>query len=109
MEKQAQKLERECLHFGIPLPKKPAIVISWPSVAVNFISDNYIYRVLYIGIVGATIIHATAVKQSLTNDRIRKFFLELLQSEIEIQDKFIVYGKIKGYINEPPQFNFKSL
>jgi hypothetical protein len=104
LEEQAEKLEKECLRFGIPLPKKTANVVSLSSDMDNVITDDYMYRVLYIGIIGATIMHAAAVKQSLTNDRIRKLFIELLHAEIEIQDKFIVYGKMKGYLNEPPQY-----
>ena len=104
LEEQAEKLEKECLHFGIPLPKKTANIVSLSSDMDNVITDDYMYRVLYIGIIGATMMHAAAVKQSLTNDRIRKLFIELLHAEIEIQDKFIVYGKMKGYLNEPPQY-----
>lgn len=105
LKKQEERLEKECLHFGIPLPKKPANIISWPEEASDFIKDDYLYRLLFIGIVGATLIHATAVKQALTNDRIRKLFIDLLLSEIDIQNRFITYGKIKGYINEAPNFN----
>lgn len=104
LKKQADRLEKECLHFGIPLPKKPAKVISWPQEASYFIKDDYIYRLIYTGIVGATLIHVSAVKQSLTNDRIRKFFIDLLLTEINIQNRFIRYGKLKGYINEAPHY-----
>lgn len=104
LEKQAAILEKELLHFGIPMPKKPAKVVVWPSEASNFISDDYIYRLIYIGIIGAALMHITAVKQSLTNDRIRKLLLDLLTEEIKTHDKFIIYGKMKGYLNEPPQY-----
>jgi len=96
------------LHFGIPLPKQPARVISWPQDSTNLINDDYTYRLIYIGIVGATFMHSAAVKQSLTNDRIRELFIDLLIAEIEIQDRFIKYGKMKGYLNEPPQFATKK-
>ena len=48
------------------------------------------------------------VKQCLTNDKIRKLFLDLLMSEISILNNFTKYGKLKGYINEPPQFNINK-
>lgn len=105
LKSQAEKLEKECLHFGIPMPKRPANITSWPQEIKRYIADDYIYRVLYSGIVGAAIMHVNAVKQSTTNKRIRKLFIELLLDEIYIQDKFIKYGKTKGYLNEPPQYN----
>lgn len=108
LRKQAEKLEKECLHFGIPLPKKPAEVVSWPKEASYFVNDDYMYRNLYIGIIGATLVHVAAVKQGLTNDRIRKFFINLLISEIEIQDKMIKYGKLKGYLNSVPKYSLKQ-
>jgi hypothetical protein len=104
LQKQTNMLEKECLHFGIPLPKRPASIIEWPASFSHIIHDDYIYRVIYIGIIGATLIHAVAVKQSVTNDRVRKIFIDLLESEINIQDDFIKYGKLKGYINEPPKY-----
>lgn len=48
--------------------------------------------------------HAQALKQCVTNDRIRKIFRQLVLEEINIGNRLIVYGKIKGWLNEPPQY-----
>ncbi len=40
-------------------PKKTAN--AWPSEASAFISNNYTLRTIYIGLIGATLIHAGAV------------------------------------------------
>ncbi|HHX74447.1 MAG TPA: DUF3231 family protein [Firmicutes bacterium] len=106
LKKQVLKLEEECLKFGSPLPKRPPNVIAIPADVKRFLQDDHIYRTILTGITGATSIHVAAVKQCLTNDRIRKFFIELLQSEITIHNELIKYGKTKGYLNEPPQYNF---
>ncbi len=104
LQKETAKLEEECLKFGIPLPKKPSSVVSMPTDMQHYFQDDFIFRTIWIGITGATTIHETAIKQSVTNDRIRNFFIELLLSEIEILSRFIRYGKLKGYLNEPPQY-----
>src|SRR5690554_3342297 len=108
LKKQSGELENILNKYGIPLPKKPAKIVAWPSHATDFIKDDYIFRVIYNGLIGATSYHNIAVKQCLTNDNIRKLFLDLLISEISILDNFTKYGKLKGYINEPPQFNINK-
>lgn len=108
LKKQQARLEKECLYFGIPLPKKPAKIIAWPPDTKHFINDDFIYRNLYFGIMGATLMHIEAVKQSLTSDHMRKFFIELLLSEISIQDNLIKYGKIKGFLNNVPKYSLKQ-
>lgn len=108
LKNHVEKLENECLKFGIPLPKKPAEIIAVPTPTPSFINDDYIYRTIYIGIIGATLIHAAAVKQSLTNDRIRKYFIHLLFEEIDVQNNLIKYGKLKGYLNEAPHYNLEQ-
>lgn len=90
------------------LAKKPAEIISCASGHPNnCVTDDYIYRTIVVGVIGASNIHVAAVKQSLTNDRMRKFFIQLLRSEIDIFDNFITYGKLKGYLHEPPQYSSK--
>ena len=48
--------------------------------------------------------HAQALKQSVTNDRIRKIFRQLLLEEIDIMDRLIILGKLKGWLHVPPQY-----
>jgi spore coat protein CotF len=100
---QAEVLERECLHFGIPLPKRPPKVVATqaPNEAVP---DDYMYRQISMGITGAVLMHAMALKQCLTNDRVRSLFKELLLSEIDLQNMLIKYGKLKGWLNYPPNY-----
>lgn len=104
LKEEASRLEKECLKFGIPLPKHPERVVALPSDMKFEFRDDAIFRVILMGIIGATNIHVSAVKQSVTNDRVRKLFINLLLSEIEVFNHFILYGKLKGYLNEPPKF-----
>ena len=102
LKKQAAMLEKECLYFGIALPKHPSNVPS--HIPSQYFSDDFIYRTVAAGITGATLLHAAALKQCLTNSRVRGIFKDLLQSEVEIQDKIIAYGKLKGYITPSPVY-----
>ena len=82
----------------------------WDRVAPKYlemknIEDDYLFRMLIMGIQGAGIVHAEAVKQCTTNDRIRKYFIELLMSEIDTSTRIIKLGKIKGWLNEPPHYS----
>jgi hypothetical protein len=104
LNKQISLLEKECLRFGIPLPTKPPNVVSFPPDLKIQFTDEFIYRVILGGILGATRFHATALQQTSTNDRIRKLFVELLLSELNLFDKFILYGKIKGYLHPVPLY-----
>lgn len=103
LKEQATLLEKECLYFGLPLPKGPTnVVISVENT--EFMDDDHIYRLIFSGMQGATVFHAQAVKQSVTNDRVRKIFKQLLIEEIDIVDKFIILGKMKGWLHVPPQY-----
>lgn len=104
LKEEASILEKECLKFGIPLPKHPERVVALPAGMKFEVRDDYIFRVILMGMIGATNIHVSAVKQSVTNDRVRKLFIKLLLSEIDIFNNFILYGKLKGYLNEPPKY-----
>ncbi|MCR3923221.1 MAG: DUF3231 family protein [Firmicutes bacterium] len=104
LNKQTTRLEKECLRFGIPLPTKPPKVVSFPEDLKIQFTDEFIYRNILGGILGATRFHATALQQTSTNDRIRKLFVDLLLSELNLFDKYIRYGKTKGYLHPVPLY-----
>jgi len=104
LKKQAEMLEQELLYFGIPLPKQPTEVIQ-TAKNTGIFNDDYMYRLLFIGVVGAMWIHSIAIKQCVTNDRLRRIFTDLLINEVRALDKIILYGKTKGWLNVVPQYN----
>jgi len=100
---QTQMLEKECYYFGVPLPMGPAK--TWVSIEnTEFLDDDQIYRSILTGMQGASIMHAQALKQSVTNDRVRNIFRQLLLEEIDITDRLIIMGKLKGWLHVPPQY-----
>ncbi|MDD4752371.1 MAG: DUF3231 family protein [Desulfitobacteriaceae bacterium] len=103
LKKQASMLEKELENFGIPLPEHPPNVISPPD-NTEILKDAFMYKDIMIGIHGATIMHVASLKQSTTNDRVRKIFQDLLLAEINMLDKMIKFGKVKGWLHPVPQY-----
>lgn len=90
-------------YFGIPMPNKPS-GITTSDYNTELLEDDYMFRIILIGIQGASMMHAQAVKQCTYNDRIRNTFKKLLLEEISLQDRFIKFGKTKGWLNPVPTY-----
>ncbi|WP_028307684.1 DUF3231 family protein [Desulfitibacter alkalitolerans] len=102
---QVKKLEQELIKFGVPLPQRPPAVIA--STGTTNMEDSYMFRILFTGMIGAAWMHALALKQCFTNDRLRDIFKDLLVQEINIIDKMILFGKTKGWLGIVPQYSPK--
>lgn len=103
LKEQIAMLEKELLYFGLLMPKPHAKV--WVAVEnTEFLDEDYIYRHLLIGMQGASIMHAQAYKQCVTNDRIRKIFKQLLLEEVNIINKLIQFGKLKVWLHVAPRY-----
>ncbi len=103
MTKQADVLEKELEHYGIPAPKRPPNVYKGGKDKSVY-KDEFIYKSLFIGIQWAGMLHAKAFKNCTTNDRIRNIFKGLLYDEIDLVKAMIKYGKVKGWLEQPPQY-----
>lgn len=102
LTKEARSLERELQHFGVVIPIKPPV--TKPPSPPHGVDDDSMFRVIFSGISGALTVHAKAVKQSTTNDRIRDLFKQLLLSELAALDTTIRFGKVKGWLHPTPTF-----
>jgi hypothetical protein len=103
LTEQVEKLEKELLHFGIPLPTRPPSVMPG-TINTVIAGDDNIFRSILTGMQGALTVHAQALKQCTVNDRIRVLFRDLLFGEIELFDKMVKFGKAKGWLNPPPRY-----
>lgn len=101
LRRSIARLEREIVHFGLPLPKKPAKITLTPADTEPF-KDDHMYRTIFNGIQGVAILHAQALKESVFNDRVRAVFMGLLDSEIDFVNNYIKFGKLKGWLNPMP-------
>lgn len=98
---QIEQLEDECKKFGISLPKRPSNVIVTPE-STELINDDTMYRGILKGLQGASLLHVSALKQCVVNDRIRDIFKNMFKKELEYYNSFIKYGKLKGWLHPVP-------
>lgn len=102
LEKDVKILEKEMLVYGIPLPVRPPKQVQTTS-NLEEISDRYIFRRILRGIQAFLPTHTMAFIHS-TSPKIRELFMSFLIEEMKLYDKFIEYGKLKGYEIKPPLY-----
>lgn len=102
LKKQSSELEKMMQKYAVPLPEKPPGAES-TAQPIDAISDRYVYRQIFRGIQSFLPIHMVAFQESST-PAVQKKFKSLLIEEINIYDKFISYGILKGWVFKPPSF-----
>ena len=95
-------LEKEMMAYGIPLPIRPPKQTQ-STVNLEQISDRHIFRRILRGIQSFLPTHTMAFVHS-TSPQIRELFMTFLIKELKLYDKFIEYGKLKGYEVQPPTY-----
>ncbi len=99
---QVADLEKMLGAYGIPLPyRPPAEVVS--ATQYEAIDDKYIYRRVLRGIQSFVSIHIDAFLSS-TSPNIRDKFKKYIIEEMDLYDKLIEYGKLKGFTMIPPPY-----
>lgn len=102
LQSQADEVEDILSKYGIPLPQKPPAA-STSALNVEVISDRYIFRRIFSGIQSFIPIHAAALIHS-TSPKNREVFRRFIDAELDIYDKFLLYGQLKGWVVEPPAY-----
>ncbi len=103
MKKQIVTLENELNRYGLSTPTKPPAVVKTNQDKTIY-QDKSIYKSLFIGIQWAGVLHANAFKNCVTNDRIRGIFKKLLYDEIKLVKQMSRYGRLKGWLEMPPEY-----
>jgi spore coat protein CotF len=88
------------LKYGIPLPVRPPKQTQ-TTFNLEVITDRYSYRRILRGIQAFLSTHIQAFIHS-TNPNLREIFMTFMVEEMKLYDKFLEYGKIKGYEIRPP-------
>jgi len=94
-------MEQEALKYEVPLPERPPATLQVSIDPENF-EDKFMYQIIYKGIDDSTDMHIRSVIDILRNDSLRKMFLDVYSSELDIQDKYLKLGKAKGWARVPP-------
>lgn len=103
LEKQVNMLENEVNKFGIALPPQPPKSVS-TTEGKDMYEDRKMFRDVFTGMQYMIELHATALRQSTTNDRLRKIYIKLLDDELSSIDTWVKYGKTKGWLRPVPMY-----
>ncbi len=103
LEKQINVLEKEMDHFGLPLPQRPPKSAKTVQNA-EVLEDELMFRQIFTGMQYMMNLHAVALKQCTTNDRLRDVYNKFLWEELDALNKYIKYGKMKGWLRPAPMY-----
>lgn len=102
LETGVKDMEKLMNEYGIPFPIRPPAG-SNTSVDMEHFTDRYIYNNIFEGIQSFFPILGSGFMNS-TSPKVRKAFKNHLLLTIELQEIIVEYGKIKGFLNEPPTY-----
>jgi len=103
LRKEVNILEEQMNILEVPLPERPPYA-SNATIDPETIEDIFMYRVILTGIQNAMDLHLRAVVETTRNDSIRKMFTQFLSTEVEVFDKYLRYGKVKGWLHPAPLY-----
>ncbi len=103
LSKQIKLIESEALNFEVQLPERPPSSLTTPIDPEN-LEDKFMYQIIFKGIDDSIDLHIRAVIATIRNDPLRKIFYDLFNEEFNIHDKFIKYGKMKGWALVSPVY-----
>lgn len=99
--KQVSKLEQLALKLNVPLPNRPTQPVASP-IDPETIKDKFMYRNILSWELTSLDYHVRAIIETIRNDSLRKLWSDLLSSELEYYDKYLKYGKMKGWTRVVP-------
>ncbi|HWQ42427.1 MAG TPA: DUF3231 family protein [Desulfosporosinus sp.] len=99
--KQVNHLEQLALKLNVPLPNRPTLPIMSP-IDPETITDKFMYRNILSWELTSLDTHVRAIIETIRNDSLRKLWSEILNAELEYYDKYLKYGKMKGWTKVVP-------
>jgi hypothetical protein len=102
--KQIKKLEQLALKLNVPLPNRPAQAVSSP-IDREIITDKFMYRIILSWQLNSLDAHVRANIETIRNDTLRALWSGLLNAELEYYDKYLKYGKMKGWTRVVPMYS----
>lgn len=102
IEKGIREMESLIDNYGIPFPTRPPAG-SNISEKLEFINDRLIYTSLFEAIQAFFPILSSAFMNS-TSPRVSKAFKNHILVTMEIHEHILEYGKLKGYLHQPPVY-----
>lgn len=100
-DKYIQKYETIVKNYQLKSPDRPPYDYK-TSLKVNQITDVYVFKRIYNDIVAQMYSLTTGYRTSTTNDNVRTVIQEDLEAHIQSFETIYKYGKLKGWMDEPP-------
>jgi hypothetical protein len=101
ISQQVKQLEPLALQLHVMLPYRPS-KLSNSSVDPENIKDKFMYRNILSWELNALDAHVRAIIESIRNDSLRKLWGDLLSDQLDYYDKYLKYGKMKGWTRVIP-------
>ncbi len=101
LSKQIKTMESQALMYEVQLPQRPPASLATPIDPEN-LEDRFMYQILCKGIDDSVDMHMKSILNSQRNDALRTLFLDFYKQELLTSDRFIRYGKLKGWALVPP-------
>ena len=99
--KQVNHLEQLALRLNVPLPNRPTLPVMSP-IDPETIKDKFMYRTILGSELKSLDTHVRAIIETIRNDSMRRLWYEQLNAELEYYDKYLRYGKLKGWTSVVP-------
>lgn len=100
-EKQVKSLEQLSLKLNVPLVNRPPQQVAAP-IDPETITDKFMYRITLSWILSALDTHVRGIIETIRNDALRELWSELFNTELGYYDKYLKYGKMKGWTRIVP-------
>lgn len=99
--KQVNQLEQIALKLNVPLQNRPTLPVMSP-IDPETIQDKFMYHNILSWELTSLDTHVRAIIETIRNDSLRKLWNELLNAELDYYDKYLKYGKMKGWTRVVP-------
>jgi len=87
--------------YLLPLPNRPTLPVVSP-IDPETIKDKFMYRNILGSELTSLDTHVRAIIETIRNDSLRKLWYEQLNAELKYYDKYLKYGKLKGWARTVP-------
>ncbi|NPV89887.1 MAG: DUF3231 family protein [Firmicutes bacterium] len=101
ISKQVNELEQIALSLNVMLPNRPTPTAA-STIDPEIIKDKFMYRNILSWELNALDNHVRAIIETIRNDSLRELWSEVLDVELEYYDKYLKYGKMKGWTRVVP-------
>ncbi|MFW6287166.1 MAG: DUF3231 family protein [bacterium] len=96
LEKQATEIENMLMSYGVNLPEKYPKNIPTPESKQQY-DDKFIYMSILTAMQNAVTLHGFALQELVINEKLQRFFRNLMIEEMDLISNLLKYGKIKGW------------